>query len=554
MVRNGGSDTTCAGGFDRGVSGMSTNGAATTATTSPVFTSASYNFVAGDVNHWLYIKSGTNWIPGWYQIASVAANAATLTASVGSATLDNGGLNTAVGCATTASPTGATWTIDYSRSDTSKVTYTDIVINAGTNTNATSAANPFTINQVGNVWTVTGGTGFTVQRCTMVSLSGVTATFDRSLGTLGSTGGSARMGGAFGSFGMCGSVWQPGNWIYIKYNATAYSTTSTSSNVSGGYLATAGGTTYALPWRVMGFDVTPGDATSNRPTLKHGVSTANELITNSDLMDISGLIFDGNIASFNTRGVYFQGQAQVLRRCKFTGFGNTALYMPGFGGAYTLAVDCEFTACATATVISIPLSTSSQSHNFHSCYIHDNTFDGLKHTGSVGGLTVVNCIFATNKSGSAKHGLWLTSTTGLTVINCSFYNNGLDGVRCDAATQAVIINSVFDSNGQYGINTAACWLTTLVNNAFYNNTPAAYQTANVSTRNILGTVTLSGSPFSSVGSGDFSLNNTAGAGFACKAAAFPATFPGGTTPSKLDIGAAQSTNTSPATFAGVYAA
>ncbi len=86
-IRTTGSDTANGGAFDPAqTAGMFTDGAATSATgNSPVFTSASYNFVAGDVGAWVYIASGTNWTPGWYQIASVASNAATLSAAIGAA-------------------------------------------------------------------------------------------------------------------------------------------------------------------------------------------------------------------------------------------------------------------------------------------------------------------------------------------------------------------------------------------------------------------------------------------------------------------------------------
>jgi hypothetical protein len=92
-----------------------TTDAATGNTASPVVSSASYNFVAGDVGHYVYIKAGTNWIPGWYAIASVASNKATLTAGVGAAQLANYANNTAAGVATVGTPTGGTWAIDYSR-------------------------------------------------------------------------------------------------------------------------------------------------------------------------------------------------------------------------------------------------------------------------------------------------------------------------------------------------------------------------------------------------------------------------------------------------------
>src|SRR5690349_2615049 len=107
---NGGSDGTTGngGGFDRGVSGFATDGTVDTNTgntTAPVFSSASYNFVAGDVGAWLYVKSGTSTIPGLYKIASVASNKATLTATIGTASLEDGSLNVAAGIATVGTPT-----------------------------------------------------------------------------------------------------------------------------------------------------------------------------------------------------------------------------------------------------------------------------------------------------------------------------------------------------------------------------------------------------------------------------------------------------------------
>src|SRR5262245_31004119 len=82
---NGGGCTPCNANFmtDRAVSNAQGTG------TGPAVTSASYTFVAGDVNAWLFIRSGTNWIPGWYQIASVAGGAATLNAAIGAAILLN---------------------------------------------------------------------------------------------------------------------------------------------------------------------------------------------------------------------------------------------------------------------------------------------------------------------------------------------------------------------------------------------------------------------------------------------------------------------------------
>jgi len=55
-----------------------------------------------------------------------------------------------------------------------------------------------------------------------------------------------------------------------------------------------------------------------------------------------------------------------------------------------------------------------------------------------------------------------------------------------------------------------------------------------------GDVSLTANPFTSAGTGDYSLNSTAGGGAACKGAGFPGVFPGGLSTGHADIGAVQS--------------
>src|SRR3990167_1157825 len=103
-VRTTGSDTANGGGFDADVSGFPTDGVVTDANTaSPVFSSASYACVAGDIGAWWYLKAGTSGTPGWYQVVSVAAGAATLNAAIGQAVLAAGYPTTVLGCGTAAS-------------------------------------------------------------------------------------------------------------------------------------------------------------------------------------------------------------------------------------------------------------------------------------------------------------------------------------------------------------------------------------------------------------------------------------------------------------------
>lgn len=87
-VRTGGSDTLCSGGFVSGASGTDysqQNAAQYNATdlvvdavTNTKVTSASHNFVAADVGNILRVTAGAGWTLGFFQIVSVASNAATL--------------------------------------------------------------------------------------------------------------------------------------------------------------------------------------------------------------------------------------------------------------------------------------------------------------------------------------------------------------------------------------------------------------------------------------------------------------------------------------------
>src|SRR5581483_9385356 len=136
-------------------------------TSSPIVSSATYNFASGDAGNWVYIKSGTHWQAGWYKIASVSAPKATLSAGIGAAilTISAQGLittNATAGCTSdnTATLSAGTFTIDYSQTDTAVVN----AVTTGTQTAASTTftdttANPFTPVMVGNLIHLTAVTG-----------------------------------------------------------------------------------------------------------------------------------------------------------------------------------------------------------------------------------------------------------------------------------------------------------------------------------------------------------------------------------------------------------
>jgi hypothetical protein len=480
------------------VAGFPTDGAATLATSSaPVFTSASYTFVAGDVGAFIYIKSGTNWTAGWYPIASVSGGAATLTASIGAAVLDtNKGLNTAAGCATTASPTAATWGIDYSQSATSRLTFTDMVI-GGTTTQFTSAANPVGKNFVGNIISNTSGTGWTVQRVAVVSTSGTTATCDKALGTAASTGGNGRMGGALASPGLAASVVVLGNTLWIK--SGTYTITSASTNVSGGCPSLAGTV------HCEGYGSVRGDLGARPTFIASGISTFTILTVGLESI-IRNLIVDGATLTAS-RGVLISrslGEYLHAQNCKNNGF--------VCNSTGTVLVRCSATGCSTQAAFSSAGLLSS-------CVAYSNTISGFSE-GNVGFL--VNCISSSN-SGASSDGF--IGTGNHDWLNCVAYNNGRHGFSLTNNVFQLAQNCIAESNGGWGFS--ALSIGSVVHNcAGFNNTSGNVTISGTLVENTTFITVTAGSVFTSPATGDFSLNNTASQGALLRAAGLPSILPG----------------------------
>lgn len=173
---------------------------------------------------------------------------------------------------------------------------------------------------------------------------------------------------------------------------------------------------------------------------------------------------------------------------------------------------------------------------FHAfgCEIYSNTGWSI---GGNGGLAVSHCLIY-NNTGSG-----VTLVGNSRVEFSTFYGNSGSGITFDAnsttAVDAIIQNNILVNNGAWGITAASgsnLDYPLVRNNATYNNTSGSI---NSGITRVEGNVALTGDPFTNAASGDFSLNATAGAGAACRAAGIPGVFPGGLTTGYLDIGAAQ---------------
>lgn len=525
-VQTGGDDTNNGGGFDTGVSGFPTDGTVDTNTgdtASPVFSSASYNFVAGDVGASIYIKSGTDSIPGWYPIVSVASNKATLDAAIGAAAVryHSGATvptlvapNTAIGLATVGTPTSLTWGIDYSQQAAPEISFTDLVI-GGTTTQFTSAANPVGKNFVGNTISITAGTGFTVQRVAVVSTSGTTATCDKSLGTGGSTGGTGGFGGCLASVGLAGSVLVNSNVISVKTGS--YSITSATVNIAGGCLSGQA--------RIVGYATVRGD-NGTAPTLTaSGITTATIVNLTGNAGLTQNVAIDGATLT-SIRGLQVgNGTAYLVwvKNCT-----NSGIYLSTRSVAYR----CRASGCITTFA-----AFECRGADLFACEAYDNTIAGFGV--NVGGNNLSNCLSYGN-TGATTDGF--SFSAGVALLNCVSYGNGRDGFRVSGNAGIIIVNCIAEGNSAYGFNLSSATTPVILTNcATYNNTSGSASLPTTASPLIIpvAVAALSGSPFTNAAADDFSLNNTAGAGASCRAAGFPGTFASGSTTGYLDIGAVQ---------------
>lgn len=525
-IRTGGSDTANGGGFDPGqTAGMNTDGAATTATgNSPVFSSASYNFTAGDVGAWIFIASGTNWTPGWYQIASVASNVATLTASVGTAPLFNAAfphdrINTVAGCATTASPTGATWSIDYSQQNTAQKTYTDLTVVGAPSLVASSTANPFGKQQVGNCLVVTGGTNFNTGRYVIASVNGsLQATFisaNSSIASGASSNGTGGMGGSLASPGQASGSMVLGNKLFLK--AGTYNISSASTNISGGCVSLVSTTSGNSNAALIGYSSVRYD-NGTKPLLQAtGSISSFTMIASATANMIENVEVDG--ASY-TGSTGISCVSGTSHKCKAS---HCAIGFTGGRHYY-----CEANACTTG-------GGFSSCECFY-CYSHDNSIYGF-----VGTTITVGCI-SVNNTGASGWGFHAASSAA-TYDRCTAYGNAKDGFILNAgggnsasrATNCISYgNTGFGFTGA-GTNSECVWL---FNCATGSNTAGAL--SSLAWRNVRNHIQLTADPFTNKAGGDYSLNNTAGGGALCRAAALPGVFPGlSTTTAYGDVGAVQ---------------
>lgn len=455
------------GGFNPTNAGMLANlttDSNTANTASPVCSSASYNFVAGDVGNWLYIKSGTNWTPGWYQIASVASNKATLSAAIGAAiqvssTTTEYSTNTVVGCATVGTPTNGTFAIDYSQATAAVINGIADFTAVGASVTLTSATAGFTPVMVGNIFhqTTTGTGAFgvvgwyeiaTYTNATTVTLDRTPNSGTASVACTGYVGGAMSLNSSledsfFEALPAASIVW----WK----NATF--------TVNSGWTISSGSSSLTQHIPHIGYNSKRGDnpTGASRPTIAAGGSAMTWQQYNSFR----------NIISTTSASLGFNGGSCQYRNCKFLNTSTTASRTALTLGSVPPGVyDCEIIS-QNGFGASTNGSTAAL---FAGNYVHDCA---TGYSSSQNSLIVSNNLII----GCSTAAITLSTTGGQhMIVNNTIYGRAAKigtGVNFSGATSPnnrVIGNNIYGFTTGIAVATSSADTNVSIKNNYYNNT------------------------------------------------------------------------------------
>src|SRR5215831_18951577 len=416
---------------------------------------------------------------------------------------------------TTTPPTSGTQApgVDRSHQDTAH-----FVINNSTITSTTPGANSNTLTftggytptaaDVGNVVQMTAGTnintGFyeiTAWTSTTWTVSGAT-----NLTTAGGAGSAlvGKMGGAVltaSTVFNSTSIFQLGNLMFVKYNATPYATgtiTRSTNNLT-----------------IAGFDTTRDkyNTDTNRPTFQANANSITILNYQGNNSYFSNMILDANAHTGITGHII--GPGSTSERIKATGCstafsGGTAFFLNCQADAFTslgfTAADNCFACSCTAGVSG---ATAFRILNGAAVDCISIASQNITHYSCNGDGSFVNCN-AYCSSGQVGTGFSLAQTARC--YNCVSWSMNINYGGIASSQGSILVNCA--GGGAAGADTV----------------PAG---------NIHGFITLTADPFTNGGGNDFSLNNTAGGGILLKAAGYPTSFSGLSTNTFRDDGAVQ---------------
>lgn len=435
---------------------------------------------------------------------------------------------------------------DYTDQDAAELTLTDLATSGAGSTTLTSVTGGFTSAMIGNCVRISAGTNFQTGYYFITARTNTnTVTLDRTPSSGGAgSGGSGKVGGAFatinslsnGGGGAGPAVTTPlaaGHTIYIRG--------------SGGEDPGSADFTYSTYYQLPQGDSTNGKVAiigyNGRPRMDVGGLFLWQL----GYVHIESLHIKATGASFAHLG--FVGTPLHIIDIVDCWFDQAGYDVSGVN-AHSIE-GCKFfnTGSSSAGTATNPaIRAAGSSGGGYGASIYRNDINGWRGRGVIV-TDSIPCIERNVVRNCKSDGIYFDTSSstlfGTTFRNNSVYGNTADGIEVNNVNLPVQVNieyNILDSNGGYGLNlsngTQAAndrKIRTLARkNFFYGNTSGLRNGISAGS----GDVTLTGSPFTDAAGGDFSLNNTTGAGAACRAVCDGA-YPGGVGTSYLDAGAIQ---------------
>lgn len=318
---------------------------------------------------------------------------------------------------------------------TSPVAFSDWVIDAADNTKATSAGRPFSTNDQGNTASVASGTGWTVQTVQIISVTGNVATFDKPLGTVGSTGGTGVLGGYRAVMTDAILELTPAGGTHQLW-ATATMTLGASISVA------ADGTAEApITFQGRASDGSASPTGDNRPLLACGSYGFSNFGLNY------GIYEDIRMTTTDASGLRV-GSSSRVRRCKVYNSSATADRSAFYGSQYVSFSDCEAQSDS-----GLGINCASISEYVTRCYVHDC----IQGAGSPAGIScngscfAIECIVDTCSVGIVCGANTLTVPSHCTIYGCPVCISGT------TAYNVIAENNVFA--GAAGTEDGPTWTT-----------------------------------------------------------------------------------------------
>lgn len=391
---------------------------------------------------------------------------------------------------------------DYSVQDSPQKSGTDLAIHATDNTKVQPVAAGVAAADVGNLVKLPGGGGFTAGTYEIRSQDGTYWTLDRGAGTIGSTGGTYKMGGGRATIASAVGDAVSTNEVHVK---------------SGTYNLTSGVNPASKNIAFYGYGSSHGDM-GTKPLVTTATNSINLLTTPGFgfRMSVANISFS---STAGTPGNGIQGAQGTLicSDCVFDGF-NYGMELLSGAIDYLELYRVEAKNCTTDGVGAYV--TTSRLALLCDCFLHDNGI-GL-HLNNTGGAVLIRNRIVNNTTIGVKQ---VPGDVNVVLIGNTIANNGTDGVEALGINQIhwVNYNNIFYGNGGYAINFTWGSSTTtgeyqpLRNgpNAYGSNTSGNFRTIGAGVND----VTLTADPFTNSATRDYTLNNVAGGGAACRDAA-----------------------------------